>query len=530
MDKSLLLLQTMLKSTSPFNQLKYSKDKKKRRQLIINLVGMVVAYAFLMIYCGLTCFGYGQIGLISCVPVMVAIMISALSFFLTLLRCNGYLFHFKEYDMLMALPFETKTIAGMKFLYMYVKCLPWYVAISLPMMVGYGYYRKPSMIVYPIWMLLSLMLPVIPMLAASVIGFFITKISAGFRLKNLVQTLLLFLVILFCFSLRFIIEALFKNGQVEQSLENISEILNHFTDVYIPAKWFTNAVVHCRISDMLLLSGITILLFELVFLMVGRSYRQINSALMSHGMAKAYVMTTQRTKSVLNTLAFKEYKRLTGSFTYMGNALIGVLMVVLFGFVSLFVSMDRIIEIVLQGAPVTKEMLYPAIPLILYFFVGMVPTTAISPSLEGKNYWIVQSLPISKKTLYQGKMLFHMYLSVPCMLFATICLCISAKAPLLNTLLYLVEGLVLCAFSTAWGCACGVKHMRLDWENEVEVVKQGAAVTIYLLPNMFVTMGLCVLVVVLGSFMNSNLITLILTLIVAVLAILSYLRVMHLAE
>ena len=52
-----------------------------------------------------------------------------------------------------------------------------------------------------------------------------------------------------------------------------------------------------------------------------------------------------------------------------------------------------------MGAPITKEMVYPAIPLIVYFFIGMVATTAMTPSLEGKNYWIVQSLPIKKDAL-----------------------------------------------------------------------------------------------------------------------------------
>ena len=72
--------------------------------------------------------------------------------------------------------------------------------------------------------------------------------------------------------------------------------------------------------------------------------------------------------------------------------------------------------------------------------------------------------------------------------------------------------------------------MRLDWENEVEVIKQSAAVAIYMLPNMFVVMGLTVLVVFLGTRMNYNLITVIFTLISGVLALLSYLRVMSLAK
>lgn len=72
--------------------------------------------------------------------------------------------------------------------------------------------------------------------------------------------------------------------------------------------------------------------------------------------------------------------------------------------------------------------------------------------------------------------------------------------------------------------------MRLDWENEVEVIKQGAAVAIYMLPNMFVVMGLAVLVVFLGTFMNHRLLTIIFTLIAAVLAALSYFRTLALAE
>ena len=123
-----------------------------------------------------------------------------------------------------------------------------------------------------------------------------------------------------------------------------------------------------------------------------------------------------------------------------------------------------------------------------------------------------------------------MYLTVPFMAFSTLCLCISAKAPVLNNILYLILGFMLCAFSTAWGCVCGIRHMRLDWENEIEVIKQGAAVAIYMLPNMFVVMGLTVLVVFLGTRMDHKLLTLILILAAAVLAGLSCRRVMILSR
>jgi ABC-2 type transport system permease protein len=214
----------------------------------------------------------------------------------------------------------------------------------------------------------------------------------------------------------------------------------------------------------------------------------------------------------------------------MVNAGVGMILAALVGLLALVVGPDRIIAIVAKGAPLDSSMLQPAIPFIVYFCIGMMATTACSPSLEGKNYWIVQSLPIEKKTLYQGKMLFNLALTVPFMAFATLCLCVAARVPFVDTALYLLLGLALCAFSTAWGCVCGIRHMRLGWENEIEVIKQGAAVAIYMLPNMFVVMGLIVLVVFLGTRMDQRLVTLALTLIAAVLALLSYRRVMILSR
>ena len=72
--------------------------------------------------------------------------------------------------------------------------------------------------------------------------------------------------------------------------------------------------------------------------------------------------------------------------------------------------------------------------------------------------------------------------------------------------------------------------MRLDWENEIEVIKQGAAVTLYILPNMFAAMGLTVLVVFLGAKMDHRMLAIGSILIVTLLAALSYLRVIALSK
>lgn len=530
MKHSILLLKTLLLSTSRRNIYHYTDDKKKRKRIVSGFIGEAVIYTMIMAYSALMCAGYGRYGLIDAVPAMCAVSVSILSLVFTLLRTNGYLFNFKEYDMLMSLPLEARTVAGCKFLYMYIKTLPWYLSISIAMLAGYGYYARPDIFVYPLWLVLSFVLPVIPMLIASFIGFLIARASAGFRKNNMLQTVLTIAFVLFCIAMRFIIEGILMDEKVEETVQSAARTAEIATRYYLPARWFSDAVTKQSMINILLFLGVSTVLFAVLFLIVGRSYRNINSALKSHAAAKRYRLSAQKERRVVNAIAFKEFKRMTGSTTYMVNAALGDIMALLLGVITLIVGFDKIVATVTNNAPFDAAILQPAIPFIVYFFIGMMATTACSPSLEGKNYWIMQSLPIQKKTIYQGKMLFNMVLTVPFMLFAVLCLCISARVPVLNTLLYLLLGVSLCAFSTAWGCVCGVRHMRLDWENEVEVIKQGAAVFVYMLPNMFVVMGLCVLTVFLGLKLDHRLIALVFILIAGLLAALSYRRVMKLSK
>ena len=525
-----LLLRTLLLSTNQWNVYRHTDDKKKRRRIVGGAVGFLLLYAMIMAYCILMCVGYGMTGIIGAVPVLCALTMSVLSFVFTLFKTNGYLFNFREYDMLMSLPFKARTIAASKFLYMYVESLPWYASISVAMLIGYGCYAHPAIVVYPLWLVLSLVLPIAPTLVAAFLGFLIARVSTGFKRANIVQSVLVFVLVVASFLSRFVIEGIFRNDKVQQTLETVSRTTDDAANVYVPARWFANAIVNVSVLDALLLVGASALLFAVVFAIVGSSYKSINSALRSHAATRSYKMGAQRQRSVVRTIAFKELKRLTGSTVYLTNGAIGVGLSTLLGLATLLVGFDKIVALVTHDAPFDHAILQPAIPFIVYFFVGMFATTTCSPSLEGKNYWIVASLPLKKETLYQGKMLFNMYLTLPFMAFCTLCLCISAGVPVLNTVLYVILGVTLCAFSTTWGCVCGIKHMRLDWENEVEVIKQGPAVALYMLPNMFVVMGLTVLVVFLGMNMDHRLLALAFTALAAALAGLSYWRVMALCK
>lgn len=525
-----VLLGTMLRSTSIINKYKYSNDKKARSKVIGVIVGRVVLMAVLILYSFLMNMGVAQMGMSNMIPMTTAIVIATLSFVFTLLKTNGYLFGFKEYDMLVSMPFETKEIVADKFLYMYIKNLPWMMAVSLSMLVGYVIFEGAGVGSILAWLILSFILPMIPTVLASAIGALFMAIGSKFKFKKLVQTILLFGFIILCFCFRFIVEGIIRDNAGAQVVNMAADSMNTVGKFYFPARMFEKAILEGSILNLLLLAGLSFLVYEAFFIVVSKGYSRINSKFASHDAKGNYKMTKQKKRSIVNAIAFKEFRTFLGSTNYLINAGMGQVLITILSLVVLILGADKIIYTITNGAPVSKEMLLPGIPYIIFFLTGMVASTVCSPSLEGKNYWIVQSLPIDKMILYKGKMLFNMYITVPFMALGTIVLGFAFGGTVIDVLVYLVCGFVLCARSTAWGMVCGIKFIKLDWENDIEVIKQGMGVLVYLFPNMFVTMILVVALIFASSKVNGTILILGITLVEAILTFLSYQAVKKMAK
>ncbi|MCR5584869.1 MAG: hypothetical protein K6F63_05465 [Lachnospiraceae bacterium] len=529
-NNSFLLFKTMVMTTSRWYTFRHCNDPSKRKKIIGETVAYVILGVFFFVVCMLLGISYGEQGMADLLPALSTLAVSLVTFFFTVFKTNGYLFKFKEYDMLMSLPFKAKTIAGCKFLYMYLTGLLWDVVISAGLLIGYGIYVDPPVWVYPLWIVLGAVVPLVPMLLASFLGFLIAAVSSGFRKKNLIQVVLIFLVTLLGIAFRVYVDAVMDDEMMDEILLNLSVYVEKITDIYLPAKWFAEAVCKGSISAALLLMGVSIALFEVVFVIVGRSYREINSKLNSHAAAKKFKMKEQKVRNLWNAIAFKEFKRMTGSVIYITNVAMGEVIITVASVAVCFIKVDTFLKPLTESFNTGLNMFYPAIPLAIYFLLGLAATTVMSPSLEGKNYWIVQSLPIDTKDLYKGKMLFNLYLTVPFMILGTLSLGIAVRMPFITILLSLILGALLLAFSSAWGCVCGVKHINLNWENETQVVKQGPAVMIYMIPNELITIALTAVVTLMGIKINADLILIVLILIAAGLATLSYKRVLSLAE
>lgn len=529
-SKRILLLKTLLKSTSGLNVLKYSKDKKRRGQIIGGYVGMAILYVLLIGIVILIAYGLGKFGLSKALPGIDASIVILISFFFTLLKSSGYLFGFKEYDMLMSMPFPVKTIIADKFLYMYVNSLPWTMSLSAATLISYCLIEGASFPVIIVWVIEALFLPIIPMVIASALGALFVRIGSGFKHKKLIQTILTFAFIFICFCSRFIIEALIRNSGVENILHSISDISNSVGNYFLPIKWFSDSITELSISSILLFIGVSIVLFEVFFSLVSIGYKKINSNLSTGTSHKKYSMKSQKKKGMVKSIAYKEFKRMIGSTPYVTNVAFGEILVVIAGVLSLFIGGDKIVSLFINNENATAEMMAPALPVFVYLFSGMMASTCCSPSLEGKNYWIIKTMPIDPMDDCKGKMLFNMYLEGLFALIGTICLCISFKVPLIDAILANICVLVMSAFSTTFGMACGLRHRKLDWENEIEVVKQGSAISRYMIPNIIITIVLLIICMIFGRIIGAKIIFGVLIVAYGLFALINYNKVKKLAR
>lgn len=528
----MILMRAMMTSTSNRNVLKYSQDKKKKKSARYALVGHIAGGILAACWIAAQSYGMAYFGFADMVPALVATVLSLMAVVLTLFKSNGYLYSFKEYDMLMAMPFSVRCVVANRFLLMYIRSLPWDILISLSALVGYAIKVQPSVWVYVIWIVLTPFIPLLPTVLMSLIGVVIADIGSRFRFKKVVQTILVFAITIPLAFSGVIINSIAKNDQISDLMRVSSDAMAGVSRYVPTVSWFDKAVNHADILSLSLLIGLSVVAFVLLVLFMSATYRRINSRLevSAARRGRARVSPVYKKKSVKQSIAFCEFKRMTGSTNCAVNMFFGSVIAIVAGVVLPFIGIEPLIRMMAKGKTFDLAPFRLVWPVLTYFFLGMSPTTVVSPSLEGKRYWILRSLPIDKMTIYKGKMLLNIYINLLPGLFVVTTGLISLKATWYEYILGLLMITAMCLFSTTRGLKCGLKHVNLEWENELDVIKRGAATTIYLLPNMFATLILMGVMGVVCYFVSGLIGAAVVIVVYGLLAFYNYLRIVDMAK
>lgn len=155
---------------------------------------------------------------------------------------------------------------------------------------------------------------------------------------------------------------------------------------------------------------------------------------------KVYREKTVKCKSIPTALLGREVLHFTSSPNYMLNCGLGIILLPVAGIAFLVKGkgLCMILNQVFWDRPGSVMLILCA---ALCALASMNDMSAPSVSLEGKNLWLIQSLPITPWQVLRAKLLLHAGLTGIPMLFCVICMAVTGICPWEQLLLSFVLGL-----------------------------------------------------------------------------------------
>ena len=452
------------------NVFRFSTDTKAKNKAKIMLVFWVILILMCISYTGGLSYALIHLGFTEIVPAYMITLSSLLIFFFGIFKAGNVIFRKDGFDILCSLPVTQTAIVASRFLRLYVENLIITLIVMIPGFVVYGLFVKPKVSFYLLGAFGILGVPLLPIAGTVLIGVIITGISSRMRHKSLVASalsILLVIIILLASS-----QSTSPEGNISPEMlkELSTSVFALLEKLYPPAILLSSAIVqgdyiHCLIYNVIFLT-----VFAVVITLVASNFYLICRRLYGTSAKHNYELKTLTKNSVLCSLCKREFKRYFSSSVYVTNTILGPIMGTVLSGALLFVDTHFITD----ALPIPID-INTFMPFVLAGVFCIMTTTSTSISMEGNNWWIVKSLPLTTKIILDGKILMNLLLILPFYVLSEIFLILALKPGISDCICLLLIPAVIILFSCVYGLTINLVFPVFNWESEVSVVKQSAS-------------------------------------------------------
>lgn len=242
-------------------------------------------------------------------------------------------------------------------------------------------------------------------------------------------------------------------------------------------------------------------LLALTLWVIARSFLKIATATGSVKKVR-FEHSAVRAQSVQRALLGKELRRFAASPNYMLNCGLGILMLPAAGIALLIKgrALAQLLDDVFgAGADIVPVLLSAALCLL----ASMNDMAAPSVSLEGRQLWLAQSLPVTPWQVLRAKLDMQLLLTGVPLLFCALCAVIVLPGGAAEMALAVVVALLYTLLSALAALALGLKLPNLTWTNEITPIKQGGSVMLALFVNWFYAIALGGLYFLCGRYLSA---------------------------
>jgi ABC-2 type transport system permease protein len=229
---------------------------------------------------------------------------------------------------------------------------------------------------------------------------------------------------------------------------------------------------------------ISIVIFIAIF---NKTYVKIVQKLKVEKVNTKYIEKDHKSKNCLTTLVVKELKMYFSIPIYILNTSLGVAIMLFASIATLFYDKNVIYK--LMEIDSSKMPIYLLLFPLVAFTTAVSNTAACSISIEGKNFWILKTMPIKTKDIFLSKIILNMLIVLPLTIVSIIIFGFSLKLTIIQTLIVIALAIIINIACSMYGIIVNLKFPRLDFVSYTLVVKQSVSSLLGILIPMALIFG-----------------------------------------
>ena len=398
--------------------------------------------------------------------------LTGIAFIFAFFQAQGTLFHYKDFDLLGALPLTQKTITLAKIFIMLIVTHIFSSIFVIPIVVVVAMFITMTFMEWIVFVLIAFLLPIPMMMIGSFVSLWIRRLTQRWLHPQVMQTLMTIAFILTLLGFTYFQNQLIGSGLLSPNsirfIQNIDLSRTLFAEFLVENNFAAGLIL------LILLIVITLAFVQLMSMVTLKTNQQQPS---QHYQAKENKPT--KMYSLLRNLITKEWKRFINSSIYVVNTSFGLFILVIAAIAAVFARPQ--IDGILLELGVAEDSLLIALTGLIVFTLVTVYTPAVSLSLEGKNFSLIKSLPLDYRTLFDAKIAFNVLLTIIPLAFAIVLFSIAFNLTVMETVMLFVMMVIFSYAISVVDMWINIFFPRFDFQHEVEVVKQSMAAMISVL-------------------------------------------------
>ncbi len=490
------MLKVLIKSRFQslfYSMFKANKKKKVRSTSLLKGIGIGVLAIYVI---GSIMFALGSLFYTLCEPMieydltwlyfaMVGIVAFGLCFIGSVFTTQTQLYDAKDNELLLSMPIPSSYILASRIIMLLGLNYMYEALVIIPAIVVYCMVSSVTVLGILFFFVGFLLLPFLSMTLSCIIGWLVALITARMRNKTIITMVL---------SLGFLGAYFYLYSKMSQYMQTIVDRLKDIAEgvrrAFYPFYQLGVAVADHNWLSLLLYAMCALIPFALLYILLSKSFVRITTT--KRGASRVVYKEKQlQVNSPKGALIRKELKHFTSNAMYMMNAALGVAFLVIGAIVFLFKQNTLLLE--LNKVNDFKEFFIPIVIVVISGITAMNFISAPSISLEGKNLWIAQSIPVRTIDILMAKVDMHLIICIPPVLFASIVSVIVIRPDLFSAILLFLVPIMFTIFSALFGLVLNLKFPKFNWTNEIVAVKQSLSSIL----TMFGSMAIVILPIIL---------------------------------